>query len=227
MSTVWGMTQSADDALRHIFEQHGRERSVGADQALFFEGDPSTSVYYVQSGLIRIETTTSDGRVVLLDLSGPGDTIGELGVVRSQRRSASAWTSHDSVLWEIAAHDFQELLGADARLAMAVLFRTADRLGEITFQLVEASAYTAASRTAARLVRLIEMAGVNANHPQPIDLAMPITQQQLAEWAGLTREGVVAGLAKLRSLGIITTGRMRVTVLDLDALRRVAFGGDR
>lgn len=211
-------------ALRDIFLRLGREREVAAGQALFFEGDPPVSVYYVVSGLIRIETATSDGRVVLLDLSGPGDLIGELGAVRGLSRSASAWTSTDCALLELAAGEFCQVLLTNSDASMSVILRTADRLGEITFQLVEASVYDSASRTAARLLRLVEMAGFEPDTPEPIDLKMPITQHQLADWAGLAREGVVAGLAKLRALDIITTGRMRVRILDLAALRRVSLG---
>lgn len=215
---------SGGDALRGIFEELGRARRVGANQALFLEGDQPRGVYFVVSGLLRIETTTADGRVVLLDLSASGDLIGELGVVRAMSRSAAAWAVEESVLLEVSAHDFLAALRADSALGIEVLSRTADRLGEITFQLVEASAFNAASRTAARLLRLADIAGLSLTGPDPVAIKMPITQNQLAEWAGLRREAVVAGLAKLRSLGIITTGRMRVTVLDAAGLRRIAFG---
>lgn len=217
---------SGDDAIKAVFAQFGRTRILRPGQALFFEGDPPTSVYLVLSGLIRIETTTSDGRVVLLDLASAGDLIGELGVVRSADRSAAAWGVQESTLLEISAQRFMELLATQAMVGLGVLSRTAERLGEITFQLVEASAYSAMTRVAARLVRLVEMLEGTPDQSGHIELKMPISQQELAEWAGLAREGVVGGLARLRTLHVISTGRMKVTILDMVTLRRLADGSD-
>jgi len=60
------------------------------------------------------------------------------------------------------------------------------------------------------------------HHDGMIDVTLPISQQDLAHWAGLSREGAVKGLKDLRDDGIIVTGRKRVTVLRPDALRELA-----
>jgi len=221
---AFGEEASGGETLREIFATHGRARRVGPNQALFLEGDAPRSVLFVVSGLVRIETTTSDGRVVLLDLASDGDLIGELGVVRAMSRSAAAWTVQESVVLELSDAEFMHMMERDSTLAIAALIRTADRLGEITFQLVEASAFNAASRTAARIIRLAEVAGISLDSTEPAEIKMPITQTQLGEWAGLRREGVAAGLARLRGLDIIATRRMHMTVLDAARLRRIAFG---
>ena len=55
-----------------------------------------------------------------------------------------------------------------------------------------------------------------------IEIALPLSQEELAAWAGASREAVSKALQLLRSLGIVETGRRRITVLDIDALRRRA-----
>lgn len=67
---------------------------------------------------------------------------------------------------------------------------------------------------------LIELA--EAPTRLPIDLNLPITQEELGQWAGLSREGVGKGLSELRSTGVIETGRRRVRILDLATLSDVA-----
>lgn len=208
-----------------LFNQNGRLRRVPAGDILFFEGDRADAVFLVESGLLRIERTTASGRVVLLDLAGPGDVIGELGVVRRMPRSASVWAIHDSTLLELQASKFAAELEGDARIAVRVLTETADRLAEITHQLVEASAFSAAARVAAGLLRLAEKLGVSLAGPEPVELKLPVSQQRLAEWAGMSREGFVAGLGDLRSAGVIATARMRITILDCERLREIAARG--
>lgn len=212
-----------DDALRQVFTEHGSARAVEAGASLFLEGDRSSSVFIVLTGLLRIEKTTLDGRIVLLDLAANGDLVGELGVVHRNPRSASTWAIEPTTLIEIPAADFLQILETVPEVAMAVLERTGERLGEITFQLVETSQYTAAARVAARLVRLAEMADV-ALDGDPVDLKLPISQQDIGQWAGLAREGVASGLKQLRNAGVLSTERLKVTIHQPQLLREIGQG---
>jgi CRP/FNR family cyclic AMP-dependent transcriptional regulator len=71
---------------------------------------------------------------------------------------------------------------------------------------------------ASRLVELTERFGaIEANGK--IDVALPITQEELAAWSASSRESTARSLRTLRILGLIETHRRRLTVLDLDRLR--------
>jgi CRP-like cAMP-binding protein len=72
-------------------------------------------------------------------------------------------------------------------------------------------------RVAARLLELSDGFGQEIGNEISIDL--PLSQEQLASWCAASREATVKALASLRQLGYITTGRHRVHVHDLDALR--------
>ena len=120
----------------------------------------------------------------------------------------------------IAADEFRRMLASDAALCSAVLVRVVRRLRGLSSQLVEATALSAPARVAARLVRLADLAQLpDAGHAE---LELPITQEELGQWAGLSREGTVKGIAQLRSRGLIETARRRVTVLDMGGLRAEA-----
>ena len=58
-----------------------------------------------------------------------------------------------------------------------------------------------------------------------IEIRLPLSQEELASWVGASREAVSKAFQLLRTLGIVETGRRRVTVLDLDALGRHARWG--
>ena len=189
---------------------------------LFMEQDEPTQVYLVEIGLLRIDRLTHSGRPVLHELATPGDLVGELGAVDDSPRSATASTLTDTRLLAIPARDFREVMRTSSDLAMATLTRGRRRLRARSSQLVDATARSASARVAARLLRLVEREGA----PGPsVELRLPITQEELGQWAGLSREGTVKGLAELREAGVLETGRRRVHLKDLPALERIATTG--
>jgi CRP-like cAMP-binding protein len=201
----------------------GRRRELPAQATLFHQGDPENGVFLVEAGLVRIDRTLSNGRQVLLALARPGDIVGELSVLDGSVRSARATTLVPSAVVIVPARVFAGLLRAEPDLAVALLGRVGARLRATTDRLMEVSAHRATSRVAARLAALLELAGAD-DGPEcgPVELRLPVTQEELAQWAGLSREGAVKALSELRASGIIETGRRRVVVNDPDALRRAA-----
>jgi CRP-like cAMP-binding protein len=71
---------------------------------------------------------------------------------------------------------------------------------------------------AGRLVELAERFGVQRSD-SALEVALPITQEELASWSASSRESTARALRTLRGLGLIETNRRRLTVLDLDGLR--------
>jgi CRP-like cAMP-binding protein len=189
---------------------------------LFLEGDRSTSVLVVRSGLVRIDRSTPSGRVALLDLARAGSLVGEFGVLDDQVRSAAASTVTTCRIASIPANEFRRLLRDVPAVQTAVMAKLTRRIRALSTQFVETSVMDAPSRVAARLVRLVEieqsLGRCQVDPDGTIDLRMPINQAELGEWSGLSREGAVKGLTVLRSIGLIETGRKRVRILDLDAL---------
>ncbi|HKF80487.1 MAG TPA: Crp/Fnr family transcriptional regulator [Thermoleophilaceae bacterium] len=94
---------------------------------------------------------------------------------------------------------------------LSTRFRDADR------KRIEFGASDSVGRTAARIVELAERYGERAG--DGIVIALPISQEELAGWAAVSRAGMASALRTLRQLGWIETERRRITVWDLDALR--------
>ena len=135
-------------------------------------------------------------------------------------RSATAATLTESRVLVVPAGPFNDLIASTGDLATVMVRRLSRRLRALTDQFMEASAHSAVSRVAARLVELLLL--TERESEDPIELRLPITQEELAQWAGLSREGAVKGIGELRAAGIIETGRRRMTILDREALGSVA-----
>lgn len=223
------MTGPLDDlppAVRDRVAAAGTVRRFPPRSYLFHEHDEPAAVYLVRSGILRVDRTTESGRQILLDLTTAGEFIGELAVIDDERRSATVCTVTEAEVLSIPRREFRRLLETEPALSYAILGRVVRRLRALTSQLVEATALTASARVAARLVRLVELAERTSDEC-PFELPLPITQEELGQWAGLSREGTVKGMAELRHAGMIDTGRRKVQVLDLRALSDRATTAER
>ncbi|NNC79524.1 MAG: Crp/Fnr family transcriptional regulator [Acidimicrobiales bacterium] len=204
------------DALRSRCTHH----SYPANAWVLMLGHDSTSVLFVESGLLRIERPTTNGRTVLLELTGAGSTIGELGVITGEGRSANVITAEPSTVLSLRTADFLAMLDEFPDFNRYVLTSLSDRIVALTSQLIEASERSATGRVAARLIELLDRSDVR--HDTTPTLALPISQAELGQWAGLSREGTAKALRELRDTGVVETGRMRMTILNPVELRELA-----
>ena len=119
----------------------------------------------------------------------------------------------------VRAEDFREILASRPAISLGLLRMVSARLRASDRRLVEYGAYD----TVRRLARLLaEMAGADGREPERGRvhvLRTGLTQDDLAGMVGASRESVARGLATLRSLGLVSTGRGRVDVRDLPGLR--------
>lgn len=218
--------ESDGESLAAALMVFGRSRRYPPRSYVFHEHDTAASVMIIENGLVRIDRTTAVGKVVLINLVAAGDLFGELAVIDGEPRSASASTVTESVIHVVPAHDFQNLLIERADLHAALLRSVAQRLRGLTTQFVETSSMDAPSRVAARLLQLVEieqsLGRCSVAADGSVDLRLPISQEELGQWCGLSREGTVKGISVLRSLDLLTTGRKRVHIRDLTSLQSAA-----
>lgn len=204
----------------------GARLQVREGDFLVRDGDESRAVFVVESGLLKIVKSSFGGRVSFLGLRRPGTIVGELGVLSPAPRSSSLLAVVDSTVTRLDAATFEQLLRRHDDLALALLGDLADRLREASAQIHDLIGADATTRVAARLLQLIdEDVGITRTPGEPtaLRLALPISQQELGEWAGLSRAGVVKALRALRDRGLIETSRMSIAIIDAEALRAVAL----
>jgi CRP-like cAMP-binding protein len=113
--------------------------------------------------------------------------------------------------------DFVAFLRANSNAAVRIVQTIAGRLRDADRKRVEFGAYDTLGRVALRLAELAERFGTPAE--AGIRITVPFTQDELAGWAGASREAVAKALRTLRNQGLIETRRRAIAVLDLDALR--------
>ncbi|MDH3680134.1 MAG: Crp/Fnr family transcriptional regulator [Acidimicrobiia bacterium] len=150
----------------------------------------------------------------------PGELLGEYGVFEGRPRSTTAVTVGRATLVVIGAERFLELFETTPDLARGTARWLSLRTRGLADRFLEAAHASASVRVCARLLQLMSVSSY-AEH-EPVIVVMPISQADLAEWAGMSREAAVKALRELRDDGVVETSRGRILVLRPDMLRKRA-----
>jgi len=195
-------------------------RSFPAGVRVFHEGDHSDACYLVRKGDLRVTREHPDGRAIALATLGPGDIFGELAMLDGEARSASVETLSDSELLALPAADVRRLLADHPGISVKLIAALTRRLRETNERVARQSFQTVPSRVAGVLTQLIAEESASTGR-QSITIRM--TQADLAQLAGTSRESVSRFLATLERAGVVSVGRGRVTVVEPRRLRAYIF----
>ena len=195
-------------------------RTLVRGDVLFNEGDDGNQLYVVVEGKIKLGRSSVDGRENLLALLGPGQMFGELSFFDPGPRSATA-TAVTDVELGVLGHDVLGPLVEDhTGVALAFLHQLAERLrrtnevvGDLVFSDVP-------GRVAKALIDLAERFGRQAD--DGIHVSHDLTQEELAQLVGASRETVNKALADFASRGWLRLEPRSVVIMDVERLARRA-----
>src|SRR5215217_7490612 len=195
-------------------------RSYPKGVRVFHEGDTSDACYIVRSGDLRVTREHPDGRAIALATLGPGDIFGELAMLDGEARSASVETLTDSELLALPAADVRRLLADHPDISVKLIAALTKRLRETNERVARQSFQTVPSRVAGVLSQLIAEEAIPEDRE---GVTVRMTQADLAQLAGTSRESVSRFLATLERAGVVAVGRGRVSVLEPRRLRAYIF----
>jgi CRP-like cAMP-binding protein len=186
---------------------------------IMHQGELRGRAVIIERGHAKVTVITEDGKEIVLAFRGPGDLLGEISALGGEPRSAAVRALEPVEALALAAGDFESFLEAHPRVALVILKVVIARLRESDRQQVEFAAYQTLGRIARRLVQLAERFGEPADGG--VRISLRISQEELAGWAGASREATSKALRDLREMGLVETQRRHLTVHKLDELRRL------
>jgi len=201
-----------------LLRAEGRSRRFRTGATLFHEGDHSDWIGLVAKGRVKVSCFGADGRERLVAVVGPGELLGELSAIDGEPRSATATALEPLDVSVLTADEFVDLLEKNPSATLGILRSIIGRLRESDKRRVEFGALDTVGRVARLIVELAERYGDDSDGV--INIRLPLSQEELAGWAGASREAVVKALRQLRGRGWIETARREIRVLDLPALAR-------
>lgn len=211
-----------DEDDRDALAALGSWREYGSGETLMRQGGSSRALFVLAAGRVRVVMTTPEGDELLVAILGPGEAVGELSVLDGRPRSATVVAIQPVRALRVDRGAFGSFLLARPRAVVGLLrvlsarLRTADQL---RLQLVS-------SPTEQRLARaLLALAAEHGEvDPDGVRIDPPLSQADLADYVGASREAVNQALGHLRDDGLVVTGRLSLTITDLDGLRARAGG---
>jgi CRP/FNR family transcriptional regulator, cyclic AMP receptor protein len=189
-------------------------------EALFAEGDSGDRLFVITSGKIKLGRTSGDGRENLLTVLGPGEMFGELSLFDPGPRTATATAVADAELVGLGHADLQEFLTGRPEVARHLLQALARRLRRTNDSLADLVFSDVPGRVAKALLDLSRRFGRQTD--AGVLVAHDLTQEELAQLVGASRETVNKALADFASRGWLRLEARAVVLLDVDRLVRRA-----
>jgi CRP/FNR family cyclic AMP-dependent transcriptional regulator len=193
-------------------------------QVVFREGDDSDTCYVVCEGHARAIRTHSDGRTITLATFGAGEVFGELAMFGDEKRSATVEAIDAVDAIAILGPDMRRVMREHPEISAKLVTTLGRRLRAANERLASQSFQTVQSRVAQVISQLVVQEREEAGEGEATgDVVLTITQAEVAQLAGSSRESASRFLAVLERAGVVSQGRGKVTVHDAEALERYVF----
>jgi CRP/FNR family transcriptional regulator, cyclic AMP receptor protein len=193
-------------------------QSLSEGQRLFERGDSSGTMYVVLQGRIEISMLTEAGRKISLNHIKTGECFGEISMFDSFPRSASAVALEQAFLLPIRRQTFAAASQRCPVLALNMIQILCERI-RWTSSAVEDYALMSLERRLARRLLLLQEKFADKNGE------IRITQNDLADFVGSSRESTNKILTHWKSSGLIDVGRGSIVIIAKEKLDRVAHDG--
>lgn len=190
-------------------------------EKLFNEGDQGDRLYLLTDGKVKLGHTAQDGRENLLAVLGPGEMIGELTLFDPGPRSTTATAVAPTTMLQLDHNALMNFIDSRPELAKHMLRALAQRLRRTNDQLADLVFSDVPGRVAKALLDLADRFGTKADDGT-VHVPHELTQEELAQLVGASRETVNKSLAEFVSRGWIRLEGRGVHLLDVDRLRRRA-----
>jgi CRP-like cAMP-binding protein len=194
-------------------------------QVILSPDDPPDRIHILKRGQVRVYRVTPDGKQLTLDIYEKGTILGDMRLIGQDRMpEAFAETIDAAVICTITPNELRRLVERYPIIGVNIITFLSARLQEAEREL-EAMAYQrVGQRLARKLIDLAQRFGVETVRGTLIQARL--TQQELAEMIGTTRETLAHTLSDFRRRGLLDTAHHRVLIRDAERLAELAEEGD-
>lgn len=206
--------------LQDVYSTIFYNKTIKKGTFLFSEGDLANELYVIKSGKVKVGKVTDDGKELSLRMCKKNDVVGELALyTETVKHFLHAKVFEDGEVAVINKTDLEKVLINDNELTIEFikLMNTLMRRDQTLFR--DLILYGKKGALCSTLIRLTNSYGEKQD--DGILLTISLTNQELADFCGTTRESVNRLLSQLRKKKIISMRNSRIMIHDIKYLRNV------
>lgn len=208
--------QLDEEALEQV-AQIARLKTVKKKTVIFHEGAERDAVYFLQDGLVKTYKTDLDGNEHIVSLLQSGDMFPHTGFFSQDPYPATAETLVDSLLIILSLRYFEQLIQDVPSISKSLIDVMGAKINELQFKIQQITGHDVHGRILTFLNQIANKLGERRG--DHIHIELPITNQELANSIGTTRETVNRLLNQLKKKQIIRSTRSEIVILDMEALQ--------
>jgi CRP/FNR family cyclic AMP-dependent transcriptional regulator len=183
----------------------GRVRSYPKNTVFITEGDSSDSVFVILSGRVKIFLSDTEGHEMILDTQGPGEYVGEMAL-DGNPRSASVMTTEPTTFSVVSREPIKEAIRRKPDFALDMISKIIDRARLATNSVKDLALLDVYGRVARLLLNMA------VEHNGKLEIPEKLTQQEIAERVGASRDMVSRIFRDLTAGGYITVESRHITI---------------
>ncbi len=205
---------------RNELAARARMRNFAAGETIFLMGASGDSMMAVLEGSVRISVPSPEGKEIVLAIIQPGDVFGEIAVLDGKERTAEATAMTDCTLAVLERRDVLGFLESNPTGWPRLVDLLCARLRHSDRQIAEMAFLQLPVRLAKALLRMADMAAGLAG--ARAGARIRLTQRELGNIVGMTRESVNKCLREWQRKGIIRIEDNAITIVKREQLEDVA-----
>jgi CRP/FNR family transcriptional regulator, cyclic AMP receptor protein len=215
-NTFFGsLSDTALDALLH----RGHIKQYAAGDVICRRQERGDTLMVIVTGRIKVMSNSVDGKEIVLNFLGPGDTTGEIAVLDGKQRTADVIALEKSEVFLVHSRDLLPLLIAHPQALLEVVQVLCEKLRAAS-AIIEDSSLDVRRRTARGLLRLALQHGRTSKEGVRVELK--VSQSELGGYLGLSRENVNRQLSQLKHANVLRNAGTHILVTDEAALCEIA-----
>jgi CRP/FNR family cyclic AMP-dependent transcriptional regulator len=201
-------------------------RSFAGREVVVTQGEAARALFAIVRGRLKVASSGPDGRDTVLGIMAEGEVFGEVALLDGGARSATCTAIEPCELLVIERTEFMALLETSPAIAVKLLHVLAGRLRRLSQRSEDAAFLDVPSRLARSLLDLAVRFGEQGSPATGIRIMLKLSQQELGDLVGATRESINKHLGDWARQGFLEVRGGRLTISDIDSVRRIARVAD-
>ncbi len=216
----FNILESVDKATMMKLNDMTTMSTVKASQPIYFPDEQSSSIFFLKEGRVKISRISPEGQEVILDIIGPGELFGELGIVDPERdRDEIAQAMDDVLICTMRVKDFESMMRENSDLNLRVTKWMGLRLRKFEERIPDLMFKDVNSRVVGFLAKYAEEFGKIKDGV--VTIKPTLSHQDIGYLTGCARQTVTTVLNKLRSEDIIDFDRKQFLIKNYNQLKKM------